>query len=393
MKKNHTLKPTYQVSVLSVIASIAILLLLFICSCSSGSGQQNQASAEIQAAQVITIDTSTTLTYKDYPGMLEGKVNVEIRPQVDGYLENVFVDEGAYVEKGQALFRISQLPYLEQLNQAEANLNAAEAALLNAQLEVEKVTPLVENKVVSGIQLKTAQAAQQVAKAHVAQAKAAVASARINLDFTTIKAPVSGYIGRLPKKTGSLVGRADVQPLTLLSDVHEVYAYFAMGETDFIRFKAAYPGLSLQEKISQLPPVSLVLADNGLYGQQGKIDMIDGQFDKNTGAITLRASFVNPQGLLRSGNTGKVRLGQVHHRALVVPQEATLEIQDKVFVYAVRDSNKVYKQPVTILGKSGTNYLVGEGLNAGERIVFSNLDHLQEGVKINPKVVTADNRK
>ncbi len=386
------MKPTYQVSVISVIASIAILLLLFVCSCSSGPGQQNQASAETPA-QVITIDTTTTLTYKDYPGMLEGMVNVEIRPQVDGYLENVFVDEGAYVEKGQSLFRISQLTYIEQLNQAQANLNAAEAALLNAQLEVEKVTPLVQNKVVSEIQLKTVQAAQQVAKAHVAQAKAAVGSAQINLDFTTIKASVSGYIGRLPKKTGSLVGRNDPQPLTLLSDVHEVYAYFAMGETDFIRFKAAYPGLSLQDKISQLPPVSLVLADNNLYSQQGKIDMIDGQFDKNTGAITLRASFVNPQGLLRSGNTGKVRLGQVHRSALVVPQEATLEIQDKVFVYAVRDSNKVYKQPLTIIGKSGTNYLVGEGLKAGDRIVFSNLDHLQEGGKIIPKTVTADNRK
>ncbi|MGV2479929.1 UNVERIFIED_CONTAM: efflux RND transporter periplasmic adaptor subunit, partial [Salmonella enterica subsp. enterica serovar Weltevreden] len=156
-----------------------------------------------------------TLTYKDYSSVLEGKVNVEIRPQVDGYLDKIFVDEGAYVEEGQALFRISQLPYLEQLNQAQANLNAAEAALLNAQLDVEKVTPLVQNKVVSDIQLKTVQAAQQVAKAHVAQAKAAVATAQINLDFTTIKAPVSGYIGRLPKKTGSLVGRNDPQPLTL----------------------------------------------------------------------------------------------------------------------------------------------------------------------------------
>jgi membrane fusion protein (multidrug efflux system) len=392
MKKNHTMKPTYQVSVISVIASIAVLLLLFICSCASGP-EQHQASAEMPTAQVIAIDTSTTLTYKDYSGVLEGKVNVEIRPQVDGYLDKVFIDEGAFVEEGQALFRISQLPYIEQLNQAQANFNAAEAALLTAQLEVEKVTPLVQNKVVSEIQLKTVQAAQQVAKAHVAQAKAAVASAQINLDFTTIKAPVSGYIGRLPKKAGSLVGRADQQPLTVLSDVHEVYAYFAMGESDFIRFKAAYPGISLQDKISQLPPVSLILADNGLYSQQGKIDMIDGQFDKNTGAITLRASFVNPQGLLRSGNTGKVRLGQVHRSAIVVPQEATVEIQDKVFVYAVRDSNKVYKQPLTILGKSGTNYLVGEGLKAGDRIVFSNLAHLQEGGKIIPKTVTADNRK
>lgn len=119
--------------------------------------------------------------------------------------------------------------------------------------------------------------------------------------------------------------------------------------------------------------------------------MIDGQFDKNTGAITLRASFPNPQGLLRSGNSGKVRLAQAHRGALVVPQEATLEVQDKVFVYAVNDSNTISKQALSIIGKSGTNYLVGQGLKAGDRIVFSNLDHLQEGGKIIPKLVTADN--
>ncbi|MES2134523.1 MAG: efflux RND transporter periplasmic adaptor subunit, partial [Bacteroidota bacterium] len=193
-------------------------------------------------------------------------------------------------------------------------------------------------------------------------------------------------------KTGSLVGRADVQPLTLLSDVHEVYAYFAMGETDFIHFKTAYKGTGLKEKISQLPPVALVLADNSLYTETGKVDMIDGQFDKNTGAITLRATFPNPEGLLRSGNTGKIRLGRLYHGALTVPQEATMEIQDKVFVYALGDSNKVFKQPLTIIGKSGTNYIVSEGVKHGDRIVFSNLDHLQEGAKIMPKAVTADNQ-
>lgn len=385
------MKFTYTPNFATTLISAALLLVLA-CSCHSTAGKDSGPTAETPAAQVISLDTTTTLTYKDYPGMLEGRVNVEIRPQVDGYLDKIFVDEGAYVEAGQALFRIQQLPYQEQLNQAQANLSASEAAFMNAQLEVEKMTPLVQNKVVSEIQLKSVQAAQQIAKAHVAQAKAALATAQINLDYTTIKAPVSGYIGRLPKKTGSLVGRADAQPLTLLSDVQEVYAYFAMGETDFIRFKAAYPGENLKDKLSRLPAVSLVLADNSLYSLQGRIDMIDGQFDKRTGAITLRASFPNPQGLLRSGNSGKVRLAQAHRGALVVPQEATLEVQDKVFVYAVNDSNTISKQALSIIGKSGTNYLVGQGLKAGDRIVFSNLDHLQEGGKIIPKLVTADNQ-
>lgn len=385
------MKFTYTPNFATTLISAALLLVLA-CSCNSTAGKDSGPPTETPAAQVISLDTTTTLTYKDYPGMLEGRVNVEIRPQVDGYLDKIFVDEGAYVEAGQALFRIQQLPYQEQLNQAQANLSASEAAFMNAQLEVEKMTPLVQNKVVSEIQLKTVQAAQQIAKAHVAQAKAAVATAQINFDYTTIKAPVSGYIGRLPKKAGSLVSRADAQPLTLLSDVQEVYAYFAMGETDFIRFKAAYPGENLKDKLSRLPAVSLVLADNSLYSLQGRIDMIDGQFDKNTGAITLRASFSNPQGLLRSGNSGKIRLAQAHRGALVVPQEATMEIQDKVFVYAVNDSNTISKQALSIIGKSGTNYLVGQGLKAGDRIVFSNLDHLQEGGKIIPKLVTADNQ-
>lgn len=334
---------------------------------------------------VATIVAGTDTTYQEYPASVEGAVNVEIRPQVSGSLDKVFVDEGAFVNAGQPIFKINDQPYRAALNHAIASQHAAEGALASAQLEVDKLTPLVQNKVVSDYQLKTAKAAYDVAKANIEQAKANVSTAQINLGYTLIKAPVSGYIGRLLKKQGSLVAPADAEALTLLSDVHNVHVYFALGEQDFVSFKEQYPGQTLKDKLKQLPPVSLLLADNSQYTQPGKIDMIDGQFDKNTGAITLRASFPNAQGLLRSGNTGKIRLSLQHKDALIVPQSATVEMQDKVFVFAVADSNKVKKQAITIIGKSGNNYLVKDGVKAGDQIVLSGFDRLQEGTVIQPK--------
>ncbi|PTS94519.1 efflux transporter periplasmic adaptor subunit, partial [Flavobacterium sp. HMWF030] len=266
--------------------------------------------------------------------------------------------------------------------------HAAEAALINAQLEVDKLTPLVQNKVVSDYQLKTAKASQKIAAANIEQAKAMVGSAKINLGYTTVTAPVSGYIGRLPKKQGSLVSATDVEPLTNLSDVHEVYAYFSLGETDFINFKAQYAGNSLGDKLKKLPPVTLILADNNAYAQTGKIDMVDGQFDKTTGAITLRATFPNTGGTLRSGNTGKIRLGLQHDDAVLVPQSATVEMQDKVFVFTVNKENKVAKMPITVIGKSGTNYLIKDGVKSGDQIVLSGIDKLQEGQVIQPEKST-----
>ncbi|MDB5138765.1 MAG: efflux transporter periplasmic adaptor subunit [Mucilaginibacter sp.] len=334
---------------------------------------------------VAAIASATQTTYQEYPASIEGTVNVEIRPQVSGTLDKVFVDEGAFVNAGQPLFKINELPYRAQLNNSLASLHAAEAALANSQLEIDKLTPLVQNKVVSEYQLKTAKAAYDVAKANIEQAKANVSTAQINLGYTLIKAPVSGYIGRLLKKQGSLVAPADVEALTQLSDVHDVHVYFSLGEKDFVSFKEQYPGETLKDKLKQLPAVELLLADDSQYDKKGKIDVIDGQFDKNTGAITIRASFPNPQGLLRSGNTGKVRLSLQHNDALIIPQSATIEMQDKVFVFTVADSNKVKKQPIEIVGKSGNNYLVKDGVKAGDQIVLSGIDHLQEGTVIHPE--------
>jgi membrane fusion protein (multidrug efflux system) len=359
------------------------LIALSLYSCSTK--PQTAVAPPPPSLPVETVVKGTDTTYQEYPASVEGTVNVEVRPQVSGSLDKVFVDEGAFVNAGQPIFKINDQPYRAALNNALAGLHAAEGALANAQLEIDKLTPLVQNKVVSDYQLKTAKAAYDVAKANIELAKANVSTAQINLGYTLIKAPVNGYIGRLLKKQGSLVAPADADALTLLSDVHNVHVYFSLGEKDFVSFKEQYPGETLNDKLKRLPSVDLLLADNSQYTVKGKIDMIDGQFDKNTGAITLRASFPNAQGLLRSGNTGKIRLSLQHKDALIVPQSATVEMQDKVFVFAVADSNKVKKQAITIVGKSGTNYLVSEGVKAGDQIVLSGFDHLQEGTVIQPK--------
>ena len=355
----------------------------------------SNASAPLPAPQamsvpVLSITAGNATTFQEYPVAIEGRVNVEIRPQVDGYLDKVYIDEGAFVKAGQPLFKINDLRYRELVNNAQGALNSAEAALVNARLEVEKIAPLVEGKVVAEYQLKSAKASVKIAEANRKQAQAALASARINLGHTLIKAPVDGYITRLPKKQGSLVSAADPTPLTLLSDISEVHAYFSLGEADFIAFREKYPGTSLSDKLSKLPPVSLVLADNSVYVQEGKIDMVDGQFDKTTGAITLRASFPNAKGLLRSGNTGRVKLGISHSDAILIPQSATVEMQDKIFVYTVDKDNKVFKVPVKVEGKTGTDYLIKDGLKAGDRIVFKGFESIADGTVVIPEKLTAE---
>lgn len=395
MKTNSSLSlkriyvPTLNsVKQINVVKAAYLLSAIFLYSCSTGTSKPiDQPPVSLP---VVAIENGNETVYQEYPATIEASANIEIRPQVEGILEYIYVDEGAKVNKGQALFKINDRPYQEQLNQAKANLLAAKAALENADLEVEKKTKLVNTKVLTEFQLKTAISARNAAKANVQLAISAVETAKINLGYTLIRASAEGYIGRLQRKQGSLVGPTDSQPLTALSNVKDLHVYFSLGENDFIAFKNNTEGNTLQQKLHNLPPISLVLSDQTIYDQKGKIDMVDGQFDKNTGAITLRATFNNPEGVLRNGNTGRVRLQKKYTQALLVPQLATLEMQDKIFVYTIGKENKVVQQPITVIGKSGANYLVSKGLNAGDRIVYKGIDLLQDGQKITPQALAKD---
>ncbi len=385
----QTIRPTFGVKTLAGMISIALALSLFY-GCNSSAGNNQGYEQGIPTLPVITVNKLPATTYQEFAASLEGSSDIEIRPQVDGYLDRISVDEGAYVRKGQVLFHINDRPYLEQLNTAKAGLAAAKANLANAEINVTKLTPLVQNNVVSDVQLKSAQASYDAAAASVAQSQAMVQSAQINLGYTSVKAPVDGYIGRIPHKTGSLVGLTTAQALTVISEIKEVYAYFSLSENDFLQFKKQFTGGTIEEKIKNMPPVELVLADESVYQHKGIVQNVAGQFDNSIGAISFRAAFPNAERLLRSGNTGKVRIAQLHNEALIVPQEATFEIQDKVFVFSLGDSNKVITKPIHVSGKTAQYYFVDSGVEAGEKIVFSGAGNLQDGMVIHPQLISID---
>ncbi len=359
-------------------------------SCQSSGGETGGYQMPTPSLPVITVNNMTATVHREYPASVQGIRDVEIRPQVDGYLTRIYIDEGAYVHKGQPLFSIDDRPYREQLNTAKAGLGTAKANLASAEINLAKVKPLVENNVVSDVQLKTAQATYDAAVASVAQAAAMVQSAQINVGYTEISAPVDGYIGRIPLKTGSLVGRATPEALTVISEIKDVYAYYSLSENEFLQFKNQFEGNTVEEKIKNMPPVELVLADGSIYPSKGRVQIVAGQFDNSIGAISFRAVFPNPDRLLRSGSTGKVRIPKILENALVVPQESTFEIQDKVFVFALADSNKVVSKPVVVSGKTARYYFVEYGLQAGENIVFTGVDNLRDGMMIIPQHISAD---
>lgn len=346
--------------------------------------KQQQSAPPPPQLPIKMLSKSDAISFQDFPAAIQGTVDIEIRPQVSGNLQAVLVEEGAFVTAGQTLFKINDRPFIEALNNAKASLQASEANLTNAQLEVAKLSPLVENKVVSDFQLQTAKAAVRVAQANQEQARAQVGTAQINLAYTNVKTMVSGYIGRIPRKQGSLVSPSDPIALTQLSDSRAVRAYFSLSENDFNSFNSNYPGNSPADRLNHLPEVQLVLSDDSIYPVPGHIDMIDAQFDKNTGSISMRATFTNPNGSLRSGNTGKIRLGLQHNNVIRVPQSATLDLQDKILVFTVDRTNQVKKVPITIAGKVGNDYLASKGLLEGDVIVLTGIDKLQEGQIIQP---------
>ena len=362
--------------------------IIFLASCTAKS--MNQFSSAPPSLPVIKINASAATTWQEYPASIEGSTNVEIRPQVSGYLEKIFAEEGAYVSQGQPLFRINSAAYSEYSNNASASVQANKAAIEKAQIEVDRLKPLVDNKVIAEVQLKTANANLNAAKAAYAQAVSSKGSADINVGYTLITAPVSGYIGHIPYKQGSLVGKGETLPLTVLSEVNTVHAYFSMSESDFLNFISKYEGKSTEEKIKSIPAVDLQLPDNTIYNTKGKIELVQGQFDRTSGTISFRASFPNPEKILRSGITGKIRIPSLHSNQVMVPQESTYELQDKIFVFAVGDSNKVASKQITVSGKSGNNYLVSKGLASGETIVYSGIQRLRDGAVITPQSLPAD---
>ncbi|PVH24465.1 efflux RND transporter periplasmic adaptor subunit [Sphingobacterium corticibacter] len=383
IKKNNWFQPQWIIVLCS-----AIFLLD---SCSHSESKEKEKGEKALALPVHVVKRSDAVTVKTYLGTIEGKVNVEVRPQVEGLLQEIYVDEGAYVQKGQKLFKVDQSAYQESLNNMLATAEVAKAQLKNAQLEIDRLKPLVSNDVISDVRLSAAQSDYEVAQATLQQAQAAVRSAEINKDFTLITAPVSGYIGRIPKRIGNLVTKGDKEPLTFLSDIQEVYVYFAMNESDFLYFSKAQAKkdsiagreYNRNNKLT-FPKVTLVLADGEEYPIKGVVDAVNGQVDRSTGAISLRATFANQDNILRSGSSGTLKIAEVKEAVLQIPQLATNELQDRTFVYVANSSNQVQRRNVVVSGKSKDNYIISEGIEEGDRVVLSGFDKLTDGSTIIP---------
>ncbi len=357
--------------------ALMISLLAMLCGCGSQKAPEQQQEQAV-AAELILLNPENTVIENTYPANLEGKVNVEIRPQVSGYIDKIHVDEGAYVKAGQALFTINASVYREQKNTSQAALEMAKAQLATAKLDMDKYTVLTEKKVVADFSYQKAKAAYESARAAVKQQQALVAAADLNLGFAMVKAPVSGFIGRIPKRLGALVSPSDAQALTTLSQVDQVYAYFSMPESEILRINESREGNTLLQKLQTFKAVGLQMANGKLYEHSGKIDMMDGQFDAGTGAVTLRATFANPQLVLRSGNTGRVVLRADQAGVFRIPVLATYEMQDKIFVGLLDAQNRVNRVALEDYIKSGDYYIVTTGFKAGDRIIARELAGIPE---------------
>jgi len=335
--------------------------------------EQAPAQAGPMPFPVQTVTRQDAVVNEEYTANLEGQQNVEIRPKVNGFIQKIYVDEGQEVKKGQLLFKLET----QTLNQDAA---AAKAAVNAAQVEVDRLKPLVDRKIISNVQLETA-------KAGLAQAKAAYGSVAASISYGTITSPVNGVVGALPFKEGALVSSTMEQPLTTVSDTRVMRAYFAMNEKQMLTFTKTFPGASLEAKLKNTPAVSLVLVDGSEYAQKGRLQAVQGLVNATTGTTQFRAEFANPQAILRSGSNGVVRIPVQHDNAIVVPQNAVFDMQGKQMIYVVGKDNTVKSKVLTIATTSGKNFIVSEGLEEGEVIVVEGASKLKDGMAIVPQPV------
>lgn len=322
---------------------------------------------------------SRTLS-QSYTAVINGRQSVEIRPQVSGTITQVCIAEGAQVKKGQTLVIIDQVPYKAALETAIANVKSAEASVATARLTADSKEQLFKENVVSAFDLQTARNSLLQAEATLAQAKAEEVNARNDLSYTEVKSPVDGVSGMLPYRVGALVDASITTPLTTVSDDTEMYVYFSMTESQVLSLIRQYK--TLDEAMKQMPEVELKLSDGLTYAHKGRIDAISGTIDTSTGAVSLRATFPNPEHILRNGGSGTVVLPYIKENVLIVPQEATYEIQDKIFVYKVVDGKATSSQVSVFPINDGKEYIVESGLEEGETIIAEGAGLVQEGTVV-----------
>ncbi len=372
------------------IFGLVMILLLYISCSSNHKGGQPEMNKQITEFTVMTVKLQSTKLFKDYPATLKGQQTVEIRSKITGYIEKILVDEGAYVKKGQLLFRLNDNDLLATMRSADAQVKVVEADLNTAKINLEKTKPLVDKNIISTFDLKSVESELTAKEAQLSQAKANLENAMANLQYTLITSPAEGSIGTFPFRVGSLVSSTTTDALTTVSNTEKMYAYFSLNEKEFLTLIKGLKGKNLQEKLAMLPEVSLVLADNSVYEQNGRIETASGLVDQQSGSVMMRATFSNPEGLLRNGGSGSVCIPQYVNSAIIIPQKATFELQGKYFVYVVGSDNIVHNTEIEVLvGNLKESYVVTSGLKEGDRIVLEGSASLHNDSKIKPKLVDA----
>lgn len=349
------------------------------------------APPPVQEYPVMAVASRQTVLHTDYPATIQGQQNIEIRPKIDGYMEAIYVDEGATVKKGQLLFRISAPQYEQEVRTAQADIKIAQANVNAAQMQVNKVRPLVEKNIISRYELESTEYTLQSRQAALAQAQARLANARTNLGYTSVTSPVDGVVGLIPFKIGSLVSSSMAQPLTTVTNIGNIYAYFSVNEKQALRFSRSTPGATAQERLATIPPVTLILADGSEFPHKGKVETGSGIVNTQTGSFSVRATFPNPGYVIRSGATGTVRIPQTVDSALLVPQKATYELQGKRFVYVLESTGTVRStEIVTVPGSNGQFFVVQEGLQPGDKVVVEGVAGLRDGTQIKERPISTD---
>lgn len=378
MKRKMVFSLTKQVALTGMVFGLALT------SC----GKKDQAQgmqAMAPSVAVMTVEQSSADLQSMYPTTIKGKKDVEIRPQVTGFITKVCVDEGQQVVAGQTLFIIDQVQYEAAVRQAEAAVAVARESLNSSKITAQNKQKLYDKNIISEYENQLAQNDLAMAKAQLAQAEAGLVTARKNLSYTVVKAPSAGYVGSIPNREGSLASPSSATPLTTVSDISEVYAYISFNEKQVLEMTDGGK-MSLKDALAKLPEVKLQLSDGSIYPLPGKFSTLTGLLDNQTGSASVRVLFKNQNSMLRSGSTGSVIVPIHRDSVILIPQKATSEIQDVKYAYVVNDSNKVSTTPIQILpNNDGKNYVVTSGLTPGQRIVVEGVGiTVRDGSVINP---------
>ncbi|MCB0455221.1 MAG: efflux RND transporter periplasmic adaptor subunit [Aequorivita sp.] len=356
--------------------AITVLVSILVASCTSGGKDETKTPEKFKVINPLVKDTVYT---NEYVAEINAFQNVEIRARVNGFIENIHVDEGQTVYKEQLLFTISSKEYLQNLQKSKAILQNAVAELKSAEIELENTKKLLEKNIVSDTELEMMKAKVDAMKAKVAEAQSDEEQAKLNLSFAQIKAPFDGIINRIPNKVGSLVDEGTL--LTTISNNKEVFAYFNVSEKDYLNYAVS----SEQGKSKE---VSLMLANNTLYSHKGIIETTESEFDKNTGTIAFRAKFPNPKNILRHGATGKILVTNTLKNAMLIPQKSTFDRQENLCVFIVDSLGTVQARKITPLLRLPHLFAVGSGLSPQDKILYEGVQLVKEGDKISTETVS-----